>query len=225
MASGLQVLDVTKRFDGAAGAVDVLRGVNLSLDPGEDLVITGQSGSGKSTLLHLIGALDAPTSGAVAVDGVDPFSLRERELARFRNERVGFVFQDHHLLPQYSALENALIPTLPFGRGGPAADARARELLDRVDLSHRMDHRPGELSGGERQRAAVARALINGPSLLLCDEPTGNLDPNTAADVADLLMSLQQDDDVILIVVTHSLELATRFGRHARMEAGVCVEA
>jgi lipoprotein-releasing system ATP-binding protein len=225
MGSGLQVADVTKSFDGANGKVDVLRGVTLSMSPGETLGITGQSGSGKSTLLHLIGGLDAPSSGAVTVDGVDPFALRERDLARFRNKSVGFVFQDHHLLPQYSVLENALIPTLPFGGAEPGADGRARDLIDRVGLSHRIGHRPGELSGGERQRAAVARALINSPNLLLCDEPTGNLDPETAADVTDLLLALQGDGQTILIVVTHNLDLAARFSRHARMEAGVCVEA
>ena len=225
MGSRLQVSDVTKRFDGAAGKVDVLRGVTLSMSAGDALAITGQSGSGKSTLLHLIGALDTPTSGTVTVDSVDPFGLPERDLARFRNERVGFVFQDHHLLPQYSVLENTLIPTLPFGGGGVEADSRANDLIERVGLSHRASHRPGELSGGERQRVAVARALMNAPGLLLCDEPTGNLDPDTAEDIAELLLTLQRDANATLIVVTHNLELAGRFGRRARMESGVCVEA
>lgn len=224
MSHRLAVRDVTKTFTGEAAPVEVLRGVTLDMAGGESIAITGQSGSGKSTLLHLIGTLDTPTSGTVEIDGADPFALPEPELARFRNQRVGFVFQDHHLLPQYSVLENVRIPTTPFRSGGSDAEARAAELVDRVGLSHRADHRPARLSGGERQRVAVARALVNRPGLLLCDEPTGNLDPDTADAIAGLLLELHAAERTILIVVTHSLELAARFGKHVRMEAGVCVE-
>jgi lipoprotein-releasing system ATP-binding protein len=225
MSHRLTVRDVTKTFAGDAAPVEVLRGVSLDMSAGESLAITGQSGSGKSTLLHLVGTLDTPTSGTIEIDGVSPFTLAEPKLARFRNERVGFVFQDHHLLPQYSVLENVLIPTTPFRSGGHEAEARAAELVERVGLSHRADHRPAQLSGGERQRVAVARALINTPGLLLCDEPTGNLDPDTAGSIADLLIELHSTADAVLIVVTHSLEFAARFNKHVRMEAGVCVEA
>ncbi|MBT3267297.1 ABC transporter ATP-binding protein [Candidatus Poribacteria bacterium] len=225
MDTRLAISDVTKVFPGEAGEVEVLSGVTLAISAGESLSITGQSGSGKSTLLHLIGTLDTPTAGTVTFDDEDPFSLPEPALARFRNERIGFVFQDHHLLPQYSVTENVLIPALPFRTGGAHAEKRATELIDRVGLSHRASHRPGQLSGGERQRVAVARALINGPGVLLCDEPTGNLDPDTADAVADLLLELHSAERTILIVVTHSLELAARFGRHVRMESGKCVEA
>src|SRR5215510_8572990 len=170
----------------------------------------GPSGSGKSTLLHIIGALDPPTSGRVTLDGDDPYKLSEKELAAFRNERVGFVFQDHSLLPQCSVLENVLTPTL-VGRTNSDSVERARALLDQVGLSERLDHRPAELSGGEKQRAALARALINEPVLLLCDEPTGNLDHESAEVVASLLLELHAKKKTILVVVTHSSELAAKF--------------
>jgi len=202
----------------------VLRGVSFEMGGGEDGVVTGPSGSGKSTLLHLIGTLDEPTSGTIEIDGRQPFALTEPEQAAFRSQVIGFVFQDHHLLPQYSVLENVLIPTLALGSVGDEARARARRLLERVGLSHRLDHRPAALSGGERQRAAVARALINQPSLLLCDEPTGNLDANTAAKVADLLFELHRESEAILIVVTHSLSLAERFRRRFELKEGLCRE-
>jgi lipoprotein-releasing system ATP-binding protein len=194
------------------------------LQAGESLAITGPSGSGKSTLLHIVGTLDEPTSGTVRIDEQDPFALPEPELARFRNRTIGFVFQDHHLLPQYSVLENALIPTLAYP-GGEDLRHRAVELLTKVGLDHRLDHRPAQLSGGERQRVAIARALINRPGLLLCDEPTGNLDVDTAASVADLLLELQELEQNILIAVTHSLELAARFPRHFELREGLCSEA
>jgi lipoprotein-releasing system ATP-binding protein len=187
------------------------------------VAITGPSGSGKSTLLHLIGTLDRPTSGRIEIDGKEPYGLPEPELARYRNETVGFVFQDHHLLPQYTVLENVLIPTLAFG-GTEADGARARELLRRVDLSDRLDHRPSQLSGGERQRVAVARALINRPGLLLCDEPTGSLDGKTAEAVSSLLFELHGEEGGILIVVTHSLELAGRFENRLELREGRCCE-
>jgi len=204
--------------------VDVLRGISFELSGAEALVVTGPSGSGKSTLLHLVGTLDQPDAGRVEIDSSDPFALPEPELARFRNTNIGFVFQDHHLLPQYSVLENVLVPTMAFPGSVDGAEARAGSLLDRVGLGHRLSHRPAELSGGERQRVAVARALINQPSLLLCDEPTGSLDRKSAAAVADLLFELHAEAGNILIVVTHSLELAGRFGRRFELREGRCSE-
>jgi lipoprotein-releasing system ATP-binding protein len=219
----LRLTDVGKTFGAGAAAVEVLRGVELALDSGEALAVTGPSGSGKSTLLHVIGTLEVPTRGRVEVDGRDPFALPERELARFRNRIAGFVFQDHHLLPQYSVLENVLLPTLAFPPPPPDAEERARRLLDRVGLGTRLAHRPAELSGGERQRAAVARALINRPALLLCDEPTGNLDRSHALAVADLLLELHAENDGLLIVVTHSAEVAARLPRQVTLTEGRCV--
>jgi len=223
MAGGLEVTDVTKSFEGLDQRVDVLRGISFAMAPGEAAAITGPSGSGKSTLLHLIGALDRPSSGSIRIDGDEPYALPEAELAAFRNRKIGFVFQGHHLLPQYSVLENVLLPTLAGSGDRAAARTRATELLDRVGLSHRLDHRPAEISGGERQRAAVARALINEPGLLLGDEPTGSLDGKTAESVASLLFDLHRDLGTILIVVTHSLELAGRFERRMELQEGRCI--
>jgi len=192
----------------------ILRDITLTLVAGESAAIMGPSGSGKSTLLNILGTLEPPTSGRVTLDGANPFELPERDLARFRNRRVGFIFQEHHLLPQCSVLENVLLPTLTEKRGAEGDNLeRARRLLDRVGLSDRLDHRPAELSGGERQRVAIARALVNRPSLLLADEPTGNLDRSTAATVATLLSEVHREEDAILIVVTHSEQLAEWFGR------------
>jgi len=219
-----------RTFETAGGVVEVLRATSFTLEAGDAVAITGPSGSGKSTLLHILGGLDRPTSGRVTLGGRDPFTLGEPELARFRNRSVGFVFQDHHLLPQYSVLENVLLPTLAFPADrDPGAEDRARDLLGRVGLGHRLTHRPAELSGGERQRAAVARALIQGPGLVLCDEPTGNLDRASAGAVADLLFELHGAPELagghILVVVTHSLDLAARFPRRMNLEEGRCVEA
>ncbi|MFL6202785.1 MAG: ABC transporter ATP-binding protein [Thermoanaerobaculia bacterium] len=222
----LAVRDVHKRFGTSSEAsepVEVLRGVSFELDEGEALAITGPSGSGKSTLLHLIGSLDRPSSGTIEIDGTDPFALPEPKLAWFRNRTIGFVFQDSHLLPQYTVLENVLVPALAFK--GPRMEARAAELLERVGLGHRMAHRPAELSGGERQRAAVARALLNRPRLLLCDEPTGSLDRAAATAVADLLFELHEAERTVLIAVTHSLELAARFARRCELVEGRCVQS
>ena len=219
-STSLKVSDVRKSFGGSARSVDVLRGVSFEMIQGQRLALTGPSGSGKSTLLHLIGTLDAPSAGKIEINGVNPFELPEPRLARFRNKVIGFVFQDHHLLPQYSVLENVLIPTLAFKRRGAETESRARELLDSVGLSHRLTHRPAALSGGECQRVAVARALMNKPSLLLCDEPTGNLDRATADTVISLLFELHQTEQNILIVVTHNLELAARFERRFELADG-----
>jgi lipoprotein-releasing system ATP-binding protein len=221
----LRLTAVTTAIGQGDTQVEVLRGVDLELAAGEALAITGPSGSGKSTLLHIIGTLEAPTSGSVEVDGEDPFARPEPELARFRNRVVGFVFQDHHLLPQYTVLENVLLPTLAFPPAAEDAEESARRLLDRVGLAHRLAHRPAELSGGERQRAAVARALIHRPTLLLCDEPTGNLDRTNALSVTDLLLELRRETGSLLIVVTHSDEVADRFERRATLSEGRCVAA
>jgi lipoprotein-releasing system ATP-binding protein len=220
----LEVTDVHKGFDMGETRVDVLRGITFQMASGEALVVTGPSGSGKSTLLHLVGTLDRPDAGRIEIDSSDPFSLSEPELARFRNSNIGFVFQDHHLLPQYSVLENVLVPTMAFPGTADGAEARASALLERVGLGHRLTHRPAELSGGERQRVAVARALINQPGLLLCDEPTGSLDRSSAVAVADLLFELHTEARNILIVVTHSLELAGRFDRRFELREGRCSE-
>jgi lipoprotein-releasing system ATP-binding protein len=206
---------VTKEYSTAAGPIRILEDVDLSLAPGEAAAMMGPSGSGKSTLLYMLGALDRPTSGTVSLDGTNVGSLTEAEQAAFRNQRVGFVFQDHALLPQCTVLENVLVPTLVAHGAGQHAE-RARALLDAVGLTPRLDHRPAQLSGGERQRVAIARALILQPSLVLCDEPTGNLDRQAAATVADLLVSLHRQQKSILVVVTHSAELASRF--NARFE-------
>ena len=212
---------VSKRY----GNVSVLRDVSIEVSRGQSLAVVGPSGSGKSTLLHVFGTLDRPTSGRVTVDGRDPYILPEKDLARFRNRVIGFVFQDHHLLPQYSVLENVMMPTLAFRDAGSDAAERARDLIERVGLGHRTNHRPSALSGGERQRVAVARALVNRPALLLCDEPTGSLDRARADEVGDLLFELHEEQETILIGVTHSLELAARFERRMALQEGTCVEA
>ena len=193
----------------------------MTLAPGQSLCVMGPSGSGKSTILNILGALEPPSAGSVSLFGRNPFALAEKALSAFRNREVGFVFQDHHLLPQCSVLENVLVPTLVAqgdGVGSPAElEARARELLSRVGLGERLDHRPAELSGGERQRAALARALVLKPRLLLCDEPTGNLDAASAAAVADLLFELHGLEQTIFLLVTHNAELAVRFPKRCRL--------
>jgi lipoprotein-releasing system ATP-binding protein len=220
-AMSLQVDNIHKNFGSDERLVEVLRGVSLEISAGGAVAVMGPSGSGKSTLLHIIGTLDPPISGRIIINGEEPFLLPEPELARFRNRVIGFVFQDHHLLPQYTVLENVLIPTLAFKQNGEDYETRARELLEKVGLSHRLDHRPAELSGGERQRVAFARALINKPSLLLCDEPTGNLDHATANSVASLLFELHREEQNILIVVTHSMELAGRLENRYNLSVGI----
>ncbi len=220
----LHVEHLAKDYPTRSGALTVLRDVSFDLERGESAAIMGPSGSGKSTLLHLLGTLDRPTRGEVRLEGRDPFALTERQLADFRNRHIGFVFQDHHLLPQCSVFENVLIPTLVAREDHEAMKAWARQLLDRVGLSDRLDHRPAELSGGERQRVAVARALIHRPILLLADEPTGNLDRRTAASIGKLLLELHREERNILLVVTHSAELAELFPRALTVDDG-CLQA
>jgi lipoprotein-releasing system ATP-binding protein len=206
----LKVDHVSKEYPSPNGPLKIVTDVSLSLARGDAVSIMGPSGSGKSTLLYLIGALEPPTSGTISLDGQNPFQLKEKELAGFRNKEIGFIFQDHCLLPQCSVLENVLTPTLVSATDG-GIEERARTLLEVVGLADRLDHRPAQLSGGEKQRVALARALIMKPQLLLCDEPTGNLDHKSAEVVASLLLDLHQQQQTILIVVTHSAELAARF--------------
>jgi lipoprotein-releasing system ATP-binding protein len=206
----LEVTNLSKDYPTPQGALQILSNVSLKLSRGDAISIMGPSGSGKSTLLYIIGALEPPTSGTVALDGKNPFQLDAKQLAAFRNKNTGFVFQDHCLLPQLTVLENVLTPTL-VAESGEDYTARAKELLDQVGLSQRLTHRPAELSGGEKQRVALARALIMNPLLLLCDEPTGNLDHKSAETVAELLLALHKKQQTILIVITHSAELAAKF--------------
>ena len=208
----LEVTGVSKSYPGAAGDTPVLHDVSLTLEPGGRLAIMGPSGSGKSTLLAILGALEPPSTGTVRLDGVDPFAGNAAARAVFRNRRIGFVFQEHHLLPGCSALDNVLVPAIASGRVPREIAARGRRLLEHVGLAHRMAHRPGELSGGERQRVAVARALVLSPRLILADEPTGQLDSHAAAQVADLLVELAAESGGMLAVVTHSEPLAARVG-------------
>lgn len=206
----LEINELTKSYPAPRGSLPVLNGITLSLSAGDVVAIMGPSGSGKSTFLYILGTLETPTSGTVTIVGKNPFTLDSGKLAAFRNESIGFVFQDHHLLPQCSVLENTLTPTL-VAPSTAHYEQRARELLGQVGLTERIHHRPSELSGGEKQRVAVARALIREPTLLLCDEPTGNLDCHSAEAVASLLLDEKVRGDRILVVVTHSAELASKF--------------
>jgi lipoprotein-releasing system ATP-binding protein len=220
----LTLSSIVKSYPTPAGPLRVLDGVDLTLGKGDAAVITGPSGSGKSTLLYIAGGLESPSAGVVDLEGTNPYALSPDALAKFRNHEVGFVFQDHCLLPQLTVLDNVLVPTLV---GEPARDApdRARVLLTAVGLEARLHHRPAQLSGGEKQRAAIARALVRSPRLLLCDEPTGNLDAHTAATVADVLLRLQVQQHTTLLVVTHSMALAARFDRRLAMAEGRIREA
>lgn len=218
--SQLIVDNVTKEFPTRGDPLVVLQGVSLQLESGRNLAVIGPSGSGKTTLLNLLGALERPTSGTMTVDGQNPAELSDKAAAAFRSRKIGFVFQDHHLLPQCSVLENVLVPTIAGGRTSPEDVERARRLLDRVGLNDRLEHRPAALSGGQKQRTAIARALVRRPALVLADEPTGNLDQTTAAQVADLLLELQAEENTILIVVTHSSSLAERMQQRQRLDNG-----
>jgi lipoprotein-releasing system ATP-binding protein len=216
----LEATHLSKTYLTPAGELAVLRDVSLSLNAGDAACVMGPSGSGKSTLLYIVGGLEPPSSGTVTLNGTDPYTLSANALAAFRNRDIGFVLQDHCLLPQCTVLENVLVPTL-VGEPDAGADARARQLIAQVGLGDRLHHRPAELSGGEKQRAAIARALIRRPRLLLCDEPTGNLDAETADVVADLLIALHAEQQAIMIVVTHSEALGARFDRRWQMQRGV----
>ncbi|HND53308.1 MAG TPA: ABC transporter ATP-binding protein [Pirellulaceae bacterium] len=217
----LEARHVSKSYPTRGEPLVVLRDASLELNPGESVAIVGPSGSGKSTLLHILGTLDSPSGGAVTLGGQNPFALSESELATFRNRHIGFVFQEHHLLPQLSVFENVLVPALADGTPTDAQAARAAELIERVGLGGRLDHRPAELSGGERQRVALARALLLEPKLLLADEPTGSLDRTNAQAVGRLLLELQAAERTMLVVVTHSLELAELLQRRLTIDDGL----
>jgi len=216
----IELESVSRTYDGPAGPVNVLRDVSLAVDEAETVAVLGPSGSGKTTLLNLMGALDTPTSGHVRFEGSDLGRLDEAARAAFRNDRVGFVFQEHHLLPQLTVWENVLVPAL-VGGVSDAVEERARRLLARVGLEDRLGHTPGALSGGERQRVAVVRALVNEPGLLLADEPTGSLDRATAGEIAALLVGLNREEKTALVVVTHDEDLAGRMDRVLRLRDGV----
>jgi lipoprotein-releasing system ATP-binding protein len=218
----LQVTDLTKTYNaGKPGEVRVLQGVSLNVRPGEVVALVAPSGAGKSTLLHIAGLLDTPDTGSVAIAGTDMTNLSDRRRTAVRRSAVGFIYQFHHLLPEFSALENIVLPQLANGVPDKIAADRAMALLDRVGIAARASHRPAALSGGEQQRVAFCRALANEPSLLLADEPTGNLDPDTSARVFDALMGLVRDTGLAAVIATHNLELADRMDRQVRLNGGV----
>jgi lipoprotein-releasing system ATP-binding protein len=221
----LQVEALSKSFRTGDGVIEVLRGVDLTLHEAERLAVVGESGVGKSTLLHVLGTLDPPSSGCVRFQGEDLFSRSPSELARFRNRCLGFVFQFHHLLPEFSALENVMMPGLIRGRGFAEMRRDAGSILEEVGLGERLEHRVGKLSGGERQRVALARALVLRPPLVLADEPTGNLDPETGERMGDLLIQMNRTRGTALVIVTHNERLASRLGRVAELVDGKLAEA
>ncbi len=211
---------VTKRFQLGGETLEILNGIDLRIAPGDSLAVLGVSGAGKSTLLHILGGLERPSGGRVLYDGVDIYELPGPELARFRNQKLGFVFQLHHLLPEFDAEENVMMPCLLAGWSKRRARARAREMLDAVGLSDRLRHIPGKLSGGERQRVSVARSLVLEPPVILADEPTGNLDPHSAQDVEDLFLKLNAELETALVLVTHNERLATRLAKRCTLAGG-----
>lgn len=216
--------NVSKTYDAQGDGVAVLKNLNMEVWPGERLAIVGKSGSGKSTLLHLMGALDQPSGGIVEFDGRDMSKMSPADQAHFRNASLGFVFQFHHLLPEFSALENVALPGIIAGLAKEAVIEKAKKMLDRVGLQERMSHRPAILSGGERQRVAIARALSLDPQVILADEPTGNLDENTGSHIGDLLLQLNEELGTTLVVVTHNHDLAARMDRNLELRAGVLHE-
>jgi lipoprotein-releasing system ATP-binding protein len=216
----LEVRDLHKSYGSGGSRVDVLKGIDLNVAPGETIALVGASGAGKSTLMHVMGTIDTPTSGVVKFDGEEVFKMGGAALAAFRNLSIGFVFQFHHLLPEFSALENAMMPMLIGGMKRAEAEPVAAQLLKDVGLAHRMTHKPGELSGGEQQRVAIARALVRSPKLLLADEPTGNLDMKTSDEVHELLMEIHRKRGLTLIIVTHNEKLAAKMARTIRMADG-----
>ena len=222
-ARHLAVSNLAKSFPGSPDSLTVLRDVSMELSAGDSVAIVGPSGSGKSTLLQILGTLDHPDTGTVSINGINPFELDENALAQFRNQHIGFVFQDHHLLPQLSVLENVLVPALALGKTSGEQMNRAHTLIESVGLADRHDHLPGELSGGERERVAIARSLLMNPSLILADEPTGNLDRSTAETVSELLLELQQASGAILIAVTHSDALASAMQQRKELLDGQLV--
>jgi len=213
MGAAIKINNLTKTFVKDGLKIEVLKGINFAVSAGESLAVAGVSGAGKSTLIHIIGALDRPTSGSVLVDGVDVFNWEEKKLARFRNEKIGFIFQFFNLLAEFTSLENTMMPALLHGKSRREARVLAEIILNEVGLGDRMNHQPGELSGGEQQRVAVARALIMKPGIILADEPTGNLDRSTGVKIEDILVNLNKTREVTLIVVTHNKSLADKMSR------------
>lgn len=222
--SNLSVQNLTKTFSTATGHLEILNGVGLEMSKGDSVSVTGPSGCGKSTLLYILGLLDSPTSGSYELLGENVSELSKDRQADIRNKEIGFIFQEHHLLPQCTVLENVLIPTIPASLDPQDKKERAENLLNKVGLHVRLNHRPGQLSGGERQRVAVCRSLINAPALLLADEPTGSLDPSTADGVGNLLLELASEQETMLLCVTHSVELADRFSRRLDLQNGTLVD-
>lgn len=216
----ISVKDIKKSF----GSLQVLKGIDLYIDKGELVAIVGASGAGKTTLLQILGTLSRPDSGSVLIDGADPFALSDRELSSFRNKYIGFVFQSHHLLPEFTALENVMIPALIAGTGRQQAAARALELLETVGLKDRVSHKPAQLSGGEQQRVAIARALVNSPAILLADEPSGNLDSATKADIHSLFFELRDKLGQTIVIITHDEGLAAMCDRALVMKDGLFVQ-
>lgn len=217
----IEVVGLNKYFATAGGNVDVLRGIDISISAGERVAVVGTSGAGKTTLMHILGGLDHPSAGQVLFEGQDIFSLRGKDLDAFRNSTVGFIFQFHQLLPEFSALENVMMPLLIGGESRSAANTQATTLLEEVGLGHRLSHKPGALSGGEQQRVAIARALIREPRLLLADEPTGNLDSGTSGEIMALLDRMHRTRGLTMVIVTHSLALAQSLDRVLRIEDGI----
>ncbi|QWV92684.1 ABC transporter ATP-binding protein [Geomonas oryzisoli] len=225
MSNLLEVKNLFKSYGTGEAKVEVLKGIDLTVGVGDTIALVGPSGAGKSTLLHVMGTIDRPTSGEVLFDGQKVFNLADQPLAAFRNRSIGFVFQFHHLLPEFSALENVMMPLLIGGEKRSRCEGRALQLLKDVGLGHRVTHRPGELSGGEQQRVAIARALVREPKLLLADEPTGNLDMKTSEEVHALLYEIQRQTGISLVIVTHNEQLAAGMARTVRMVDGKVVEA
>jgi len=213
-----------KHFGSGERRVDVLRGIDLTLEGQESIAVVGASGVGKSTLLHILGTLEQPSDGEVTYEGVNVFDFQEQQLAAYRNRTIGFVFQFHHLLSEFTALENCMLPALIGRKNKKESKERAEFVLDLVGLNHRLQHRVGELSGGEQQRVAVARALVLNPKVFLADEPTGNLDTNSSRNIHELLLSLNQEQNVSLVVVTHNMELAGMMQRQLQMKDGLLNE-
>jgi len=220
----LQARGIMRSFKMGDKVLEVLKGIDLDISKGETLAIVGRSGVGKSTLLHILGTLDRPDAGSVVFKGIDCFSMSEEELARFRNLHIGFVFQFHHLLPEFTALENVMLPCIIGRLSRAEAKERAMALLEEMGLSHRASHRPGEMSGGEQQRVAIARALVMRPEVVLADEPTGNLDEASSMEVHSVLKELNTKFGVALVVATHNMRLASLMNRTLRLEAGVLRE-